>query len=141
VIVVAAASYLLAQHGIRAPGSPPSGPGPVAAQFVYTARTAENAAVTLPGVVQDDLRQAGLHHQSVALTRVGSAGNVSTSYRDMTPRTGNSSTDPVLRVGSRITSAINSKISGIETAINSPAGDGGQALYTGLTRTDFTGAQ
>lgn len=141
VLVAAGAGYLVAHHGIRAAGSPAPGVAPVAAaQFVYTARTADDAAIILPGVVQDNLHQAGLDHQSIELTRVGDTGNVSTSYVDMTPRTGNSSTAPVLKVGGRISQAISDKISGIETTINSPAEGGGQALYAGLTRADFTGA-
>jgi len=49
----------------------------------------------------------------------------------MTPRTGNSSNDPVL---------IDAKISALEQTINSTAAAiGGRALYVGLTRTDFTG--
>ncbi len=120
----------------------PAGTGPVADQLVYTARTANDAAITLPGAVQDDLRQAGLAHQTVELTQVGYTGNVSTSYIDMTPRTGNSSQDPPLRVAGRAIPAINTKISGIETAINTPAATtgGGRALYVGLTRADFTSA-
>ena len=141
VVVAAVASYLLARHGIRAAGDPASGTPPTtAAQIVYTARTADDAAVILPGVVQDNLRQAAVHQQSVELTRVSSTGNVSTSDIDMTPRTGNSSTDPILKVGGRVTKAINDKISAIETAINSPAGSGGRALYVGLAKADFTSA-
>ena len=70
--------------------------------------------ITLPGAVQNELLQIGLAHQSIALTRVDSAGNVSTSVIDMTPRTGNSSTDPVLKVTSRAIPVINAKISAIE---------------------------
>ena len=139
--VVALATYLAAHGTARAATSSPGATGgAVAGQFVYTARTADDAAITLPGAVQGSLRQAGLYHQSIELTRVANTGNVSTSYVDMTPRTGSSSSDPVLKVGGRISQAISNKISGIETTINSPAASGGQALYAGLTRTDFTGA-
>jgi hypothetical protein len=66
---------------------------------------------------------------------------VSTSYLDLTPRTGNSSHDPILKVPGRADSAIEAKISGIETAVNAPAdGTGGRALFLGLTRIDFTSA-
>lgn len=144
VVVVAGAGYLVAHHRIGAAGGPGRGADPVAdsvaGQFIYTARTANDAAIILPGVVQDNLRQAGLAHQSIELTRVGYTGDVSTSYVDMTPRTGNSSTDPVLKVDGRAVPAVNKKISAIETAVNSPAATGGgRALYVGLTRTDFTG--
>jgi hypothetical protein len=48
----------------------------------------------------------------------------------------------VLKIRSRALQAIDAKISGIETAVNSPTGTtgGGRALYAGLTRTDFTSA-
>lgn len=131
-------------HAVRdfRPADAVTGPaGAVAGQFIYTARTANDAAITLPGVVRDDLRQAGLDHQSVELTRVGYTGTITTTYIDMTPRTGNSSQDPVLKVSGRAVPVIDTKIAGIETAVNSPSGTaGGRALYAGLTRTDFTGA-
>lgn len=127
--------------GVTGPPGVTSPAGAVADQFIYTARTANDATITLPGVVQDDLRQAGMAHQSIELTRVGYTGNVSTSYIDMTPRTGSSSQDPVLKVAGRAGPAIDAKISSIEAAVNSSAATtGGRALYAGLTRTDFTGA-
>jgi hypothetical protein len=136
--VLAGAGYLVAHHGIAVAATRPA--GTVARQFIYTARTANDAAITLPDDVKDDLRQIGLAHQSIALTRVDSAGTVSTSYIDMTPRTGNSSTDPALKVTDRAVAVIDAKISTIEKTINSPATGGGRALYAGLTRIDFTGA-
>ena len=143
VIVAAGASYLVARHRIGAAGGGGDPVGnSIAGQVVYPARTANDAAIILPSAVQDKLHQAGLDHQLIELIRVGYTGNVSTSYTDMTPRTGNSSTAPVLKVGGRIDQAINKKIFAIETAVNSPAAatGGGRALYAGLTRTDFTGA-
>ena len=148
-VVIAVVVAVLAAGGLRVverdiahksptPADPPSS---AADQFIYTARTANDAAITLPSVVQDDLLQAGLAHQSIELTRVDYTGDVSTSHIDMTPRTGNSSTDPALKVTGRAVPAIDAKISGIETTVNSPAAAtaGGRALYAGLTRTDFTG--
>ena len=60
----------------------------------------------------------------------------------MTPRTGNSSQDPVLKVPAGPSRSSTRRSPLIETAINSPAATtgGGRALYAGLTRTDFTGA-
>ena len=117
-------------------------PGAVAAQFIYTARTENDAAIILPAVVQQNLLQDGLAHKSIALTRVGYTGDVSTSYVDMTPRTGNSPSDPPLRVSGREIPAIEAKISGIQTNINSAATAalGGRALFLGLTRITFTDA-
>ena len=139
--VVAGAGYLLARHHIGAVGPSVHESNTVAAaQFVYTERTANDAAIVLPSLVQYNLRQIGQDHQSIELTAIGDTGNVSTSSIDMTPRTGNSSNDPPLKVGGRINQAINKKISGIETAVNSPAASGGQALYAGLTKIDFTTA-
>ena len=141
-IVLAVAGYAVAHRlvGVAGAATRPADVG--APQFISTARTANGAAITLPDAVQDNLRQAGLAHQTIELTRVGYTGNVSTSYIDMTPRTGSSSQDPVLKVSGREVPVIDAKISGIETAINSPAATtgGGQALYAGLTRIDFTGA-
>jgi hypothetical protein len=130
----------LAGHTGPAPGGPP---GPVADQVVYTARTANDAAITLPTVVQQNLFQDGMAHQSIELIRVGYTGDVSPpSYVDMTPRTGNSSTDPPLRVTGREGPAIDAKISGIQAAVNSAAGTtgGGRALFAGLTTITFTHA-
>src|SRR5262249_46665356 len=99
-----------------------------------------DAAIALPAVVQNELLHIGLAHRSIALTRVGSAGNVSTSVIDLTPRTGTSNTDPVLKVIGRAVPVIDAKIVAVERAINSPAATGGgQALYAGLMRTNFTG--
>jgi len=141
-VALAIAGYLAAHRGIRV--APPVGPlaAPVAAQFVYTAPTANDARITLPATVQSELLQIGLSHESIALTRVGYHGNVSTSVIDMTPRTGNSTSDPVLKVPGRAIPVVDTKVSAIEKAINTPAATNGgsQALYAGLTKTDFTGA-
>jgi len=95
------------------PASPAGLAGPVAGQFVYTARTANDAAIALPAVVQAGLRQDGLAHQSTELTRVDYTGTVSTSDVDLTPRTGNSPQDPALKVNGRALPAIDAKISPI----------------------------
>jgi hypothetical protein len=144
VAVVAAlvvAGLWLGKYHLHLPGQSgnASGPAPASAQFVYTERTANDAAITLPAAVHNELYQNGLKHQSIQVIKVGFAGRTSTSHIDMTPRTGNSSTDPVLKVG--IGTAINAKISTIEGTINSsPVGVlGGRALFAGLTKIDFTG--
>lgn len=150
-VVIAVVLAVLAGGGLRvvernightSPTPAPTDPsGSAADQFIYTARTANDAAITLPNVVQENLAKTGLAHQSVELFRVGYTGDVSRSYIDMTPRTGNSSTDAPLRVPGREVPAIGKKISGIETTINSPAvtTGGGRALFAGLTRASFTG--
>jgi hypothetical protein len=140
-VVVAVAAYLVTHHGIQAKPTAGSGPDPVAAQLIYTAPTANGAKITLPAAVQNELLEIGLADRSVALTRVGFTGEVSTSSIDMTPRTGNSSSDPVLKVSGRAVPVIDAKISTIDKTVNSPppATGGGQALYAGLTRTTFTG--
>ena len=38
-------------------------------QIIYTARTVNDAAITLPDAVQKELLQAGLAHQSLELVR------------------------------------------------------------------------
>lgn len=151
VVVIAVVAAVLAGGGLRAVArdfvghtspAPADPPGSVADQFIYTARTANDAAITLPSAVQQNLLQAGLAHQSIELIRVGYTGDVSTSPIDMTPRTGNSSTDAPLRVYGREVPAIDAKISGIQTAVNSAAATAGgrRALFAGLTRITFTDA-
>lgn len=132
----------MGHYGSRPAASSTGMPGAIARQIIYTARTANDATITLPSRVRNDLRQAGLDDRSIAVTRIGYTGQVRTSYIDMTPRAGNSSQDPVLKVPGREIPVINTKISGIETDVNSPGKTlaGGRALYAGLTRTDFTGA-
>lgn len=71
--------------------------------------------------MQNELLQTGLADQSIALTRVGFTGGVSTSYIDLTPCTGDSPNDPVLKVRGRAVPVIKAKISGIEKSIDSPA--------------------
>jgi hypothetical protein len=137
------AGLLLGKHHFHLASSSanvPNGVAAAAAQFVYTERTANDAAVTLPALVQSELYQIGRKDQSIQVTKIGFTGRAFTSRIDMTPRTGNSSTDPPLRVG--ISQALNTKISTIAATINSsPVGAaGGRALFAGLTKTDFTGA-
>jgi hypothetical protein len=129
----------LVGHASPAPNDPPGSP---AADVIYTARTENDAVITLPATVQQNLLQYGLAHQSIELTRVGYTGHVTTSYIDMTPRTGNSPSDPPLRVYGREVPAIEAKIFGIQTAVNSAAAGvaGGRALFLGLTRITFTDA-
>jgi hypothetical protein len=126
-------------HPARPPANVPNDV-PAAAQLVYTERTVNDAAVTLPGAVHSELYQIGQKGQSIQVTKVGFTGRIFTSRIDMTPRTGNSSTAPKLLVG--VGPALNAKISGIEGTINSsPAGaTGGRALFAGLTKIDFTRA-
>lgn len=138
-VALAIAGYLVARH-VHVGGSVVPAADPVAAQFVYTAATANDARITLPAAVQSELQDIGLADESIALTRVGYDGNVSTSVIDMTPRTGNSPSDPPLKVHSRAVAAVAAKISAIQNAINTPvaAHGGSQALYDGLTKTDFS---
>ncbi len=145
-VFLAFVAYLVAHHAITdgrggrrqaASVANPAG-DPVAAQFIYTPPTANDAKITLPESVQSELLQIGLANQSIALIRVAPDGNVSKTYIDMTPRTGNSPADPPLKVNARAVPVIEAKISAIEKAINSAASTGGQALFAGLTRTDFT---
>jgi hypothetical protein len=120
-------------------GRPAVAAGSVAYQVVYTARTANDAAIVLPAAVQKDLLSTGLAHQSIELIRVGYTGDVSGSPIDMTPRTGNSPADPPLRVHDREVPAIDATISGIQADVNAgAAGTGGsRALFVGLDRITF----
>ena len=131
---LALAGILLAHH-VALAANPQ---GQVAAQLIYTAPTGNDARVSFPAAVKNLLLQIGLTGKSVALTRIGYNGNASTSDINMTPLAGNS----VLRVKSRAIPVIDAKISAIEQRMNTPmaATGGGQALYVGLTRADFTRA-
>jgi hypothetical protein len=128
----------LASHTAATAGG--DAPSSVAEQIVYTARTANVAAIILPAKVQQQLQQAGHDHQTVELDQVGYTGEVTSSYVDMTPRTGPSSTDPPLRVNGRIGPAIDAKISAIQSDVDSPltSTSGGQALFAGLTKITFS---
>jgi hypothetical protein len=138
---LAVAVLLLITHRVHLGGPPGNdqNSAPAVAQLVYTERTANDAAITLPDGAHNELYQNGLKHQSIQVIKVGFTGHTYPSHIDMTPRTGNSPNDPVLKVG--IGPAINAKISTIEGTINSaPAGaPGGRALFAGLTKIDFTG--
>jgi hypothetical protein len=111
-----------------------------AAQLVYTERTANDAAVTLPAAVYSELYHIGLKGQSIQVTKIGFTGRTFTSHIDMTPRAGNSSTGRKLLVD--IGPALDTKISAIQGTINSSPGGapGGRALFAGLTKIDFTNA-
>lgn len=113
----------------------------VSLQLVYSALTANESGFVLPEAVDNNLLQIGLAHQRIALTRVDSTGEVTTTVIDLTPRTGDSPKDPVLKVTDRAVPAIDAKIAGIEKTINSsPATTGDRALYSGLTKIAFTNA-
>jgi hypothetical protein len=141
-IALVVVGVLLSKHHLHLGSSSVvvSGGAPAAAQVVYTERTANDAAITLPAAVQGQLYRIGQRDQSIQVTKIGFTGSTSPSDIDMTPRTGNSSTDPILRVG--VGQALDAKISTITATINSspPGASGGRALFAGLTKIDFTGA-
>ena len=57
-VVLAVAGYAVAHRPVGAAGA--TGPADVGApQFIFTARTANDAAITLPAVVQDNLLSLG----------------------------------------------------------------------------------
>jgi len=115
--------------------------GNVARQIVYTAPTSNDGVVSLPDSVKADLRQLGLHHERISLTRVDSTGDVATTIVDLTPRVDNSPGSPALKVQDRAISVIDAKIAAIETTINSAkATTGSRALFAGLSRISFTSA-
>jgi hypothetical protein len=108
-------------------------------RFVYSAPTANDASITFPPEVKTDLESVGLAHQKIALTRVDSTGETTTSVIDLTPRTGDSPKDPVLKIDDRAIPVIDAKIAGIEKTVNSSsATTGDRSLYAGLTKIDFT---
>jgi hypothetical protein len=110
----------------------------VVRHIVYTAPTGNASGLSLPSSVKADLQKIGLAHEKVAITRIEGDGSSSTTIVDLTARTGDSPSDPPITVDTRALPKINDKIAGIETSLNTPATNGSQSLYTGLTRTDFT---
>jgi hypothetical protein len=122
------ASFLWAQESTTA----------VARQFVYTAPTANDVALSLPDTVKADLREIGLRHERIAWTRVESTSAINTTVIDMTPRAGNSPNSPVLKVHDRAIQAIDTRISGLEAGMNAAkASTGDHALFAGLTKISF----
>lgn len=111
----------------------------IALNLVYTAPTANDADFALPAETKAALREIGLAHRKIALTRIDSTAETSTTLVDLTPRAGDR--DPVIEVRDRAMPVIDAKIAQTEKAINSsPASTGSRALYAGLTRIDFSGA-
>jgi hypothetical protein len=116
-----------------------SGTAEAALRIVYTAATSNDAAVSIPPETKVDLQNLGLAERQIALTRVDSSGEVSDAIIDLTPRTGDSPNDEVLKVRERAIPVIDAKIAEIEATINSsPASSGDRALYAGLTKINFT---
>lgn len=111
----------------------------VVRHIVYTAPTGNASGLSLPSSVKVDLQRVGLEHEKVAVTRIEGDGSSSTTVVDLTARTGSSPSDPPITVDTRALPKINDKIAAIEESLNTPATSGSQSLYTGLTRTDFTG--
>jgi outer membrane protein OmpA-like peptidoglycan-associated protein len=124
----------------KANQSEPAENAPRAAHhIVYTAPTANDAAVQLPQRVRDELVNVGMDHGTVALTRVESTGATSTEIIDLTPRVSDDPDSPALKVPERAREAATAKVVDVEKRINAvPATQAGRALYTGLTKVDLT---
>ena len=117
----------------------PSGATDVAMRIIYTAPTANDAAISIPAETKNQLENLGLNGQKIALTKIDSTGEVTDTVIDLTPRTGDSPKDEVLKVPERALPVVNDKITAIEQTINaSPASSGDRALYAGLTKINFT---
>ena len=111
----------------------------VALRIVFNAKTAEDAEASLPEELRARLRETGLSHGSIALTRVEGTGEVVTKVIDMTARVDDKPDSPAL-IPERALPAINARIASIEQTINaSKATSGDRSLFNGLTRVDFTG--
>lgn len=111
----------------------------VALRIVFNAKTAEDAEASLPEELRARLRETGLSHGSIALTRVDSTGTVDTKVIDMTARVDDKPNSPAL-IPERAIPAINARIASLERTINaSKATTGGRSLFNGLARVDFTG--
>lgn len=141
VIVVTALAVVVAVSGLK-PALPTAGDftTPVALQVMYTAPTANDAAVSLPASVRGELSKVADAHESVAVTRIDGDGTIETYTLDMTPRTGENPADPALTVPERSREKTQAKIAELERQINEPASVGGRSLFKGMSRADFTGA-
>lgn len=115
-----------------------AGPSEAAAlRIVYTAQTAEDAPFSLADELKAQLRQIGLNHRRIALSRVEGNGDVTTSIIDLTARVDGKPDSPAL-IPDRAIPVINQKISALETTINTTkATTGDRALFTGLTKIAF----
>lgn len=110
----------------------------VALRIVYTAQTAEDAPFDLGPELKSALRQVGLKHGSISISRIDGTGEVETTIVDLTARIDDKKNSPPL-IHDRAIPVIDRKISGIEMSINSiKSGTGSRALFTGLTRIAFT---
>ena len=131
VVVLAVADHLMVHRDIRAAGAATGPAGAVAGQFIYTARTANDAAITLPGVVKGRPAAGRAGSPVDRAHPVGYTGTVSTSYIDMTHRTGNSSQDHVLKVAaSSIPNSIHDIRGGTDQTCKHPTtlAEGGRAV-------------
>jgi outer membrane protein OmpA-like peptidoglycan-associated protein len=125
---------------VLAPSPDSVGEVGTAAHIVYTAPTANDAALSIPDDVRAQLRQIGLRQERIAMTRVDSTSEVATSIIDLAPRAGTDPNSPVLKVHDRAVRAIDAEISALEASMNAtPASTGNRALFLGLTRISFSG--
>ena len=129
-LAVVSASAALWESRRDAPAGPVLG-----GTIVYTAPTANQAAIRIAGSAREMLEQAGAQHQVVRVVRIDGNGAVSTSATDMTPRVDGKPDGEPLKVAERAAKEIDRLIGTLERQLNEKSSIvGGEALFAGLSR-------
>ena len=103
--------------------------------LVFTAPTANQAAIRIGASARDMLERAGAEHQAVRVVRIDGNGAVSTSTVDMTPRVDGKPDGKPLKVEERAKTEIDRLIGKLEGQLNEKSSViGGEALFAGLSR-------
>ncbi|MFG1818398.1 OmpA family protein [Kribbella sp. NPDC049174] len=103
--------------------------------IVYTAPTANQAAIRIGGSAREMLERAGAGHQVVRVVRIEGNGAVSTSTVDMTPRIDGKPDGEPLKVAERAAAEIDRLIATMQSQLNQKSSAvGGEALFAGLSR-------
>jgi outer membrane protein OmpA-like peptidoglycan-associated protein len=129
-LAVVSASAALWESRRQEPAGPVLG-----GTIVYTAPTANQAAIRIAGSAREMLERAGAQRQVVRVVRIDGKGAVSTSTADMTPRVDGKPDGEPLKVPERAAKEIDRLIGTLEGQLNEKSSVvGGEALFAGLSR-------
>ena len=125
-----------AVSGVQADTSvPSSGTVPAVIQLLSTRPASQDGAVVFPESMTTQLTEIGKVHGKVVLHYFDGDGTAGGQVVDLTPRVDDKPNGEVLRIDSRINTAIAKKMAQIQDMINTPATVGGRSLYRGLLHT------
>ncbi|MGW6280010.1 OmpA family protein [Kribbella sp. NPDC055071] len=128
-MIISASAVVYAARERRATGPALGG------TIIYTAPTANQAAIRIAGAARSMIEQAGLAHQAVRLVRVEGNGAVSSTTLDLTPRVDGKPDGEPLKVQERAVEEIARSITKLEDQLNEKSSTvAGQALFAGLSR-------